>query len=137
MAAQVADLIEQISTVSTYGDIYHELSPGVLWPGTGLPGMGFAFYSRMLKSAAPYLPNVPPVFNGENSRLRTAFLAGLHFHTELAVLQGMIDLPLPTRGGERALGSYVGWTPAGGMRGAGGGVGRGTPFQRPGWAAPE
>ena len=41
----VADLIEQISTVSTYGDIYHELSPGVLWPGTGLPGMGFAFYS--------------------------------------------------------------------------------------------
>ena len=83
----VADLIEQISTVSTYGDIYHELSPGVLWPGTGLPGMGFAFYSRMLKSAAPYLPNVPPVFNGENSRLRTAFLAGLHFHTELAVLQ--------------------------------------------------
>ena len=60
----VADLIEQINTVSTYGDIYHELSPGVLWPGTGLPGMGFSFYSRMLKSAAPYLPNVPPVFNG-------------------------------------------------------------------------
>jgi hypothetical protein len=59
----VADLLEQINTVSTYGDIYHEISPGVLWPGTGLPGMGFAFYSRMLKSAAPLLPTVPKVFN--------------------------------------------------------------------------
>jgi hypothetical protein len=59
----VADLIEQISSVSTYGDIYHEISPGVLWPGTGLPGMGFAFYSRMMKSAAPHLKVVPPIFN--------------------------------------------------------------------------
>ena len=59
----VADLVDQINTVSTYGDIYHEVSPEVLWPGTGMPGMGFAFYSRMLKSAAPLLPTVPPVFN--------------------------------------------------------------------------
>jgi hypothetical protein len=57
--------------VSTYGDIYHEPQPAKLWPGTGMPGLGFAFYSRMLASARPHLVKPPPVFIDEGGTVVT------------------------------------------------------------------
>ena len=60
----VADVAEQMTDVMSYVDVYHEISPARLWPGTGVPGIGFAFFSRMLRTAAPHLEVIPPVFNG-------------------------------------------------------------------------
>lgn len=57
-----ADIAEQHVAVNSYGDIAQVHEPKRLWPGDGTPAAGFFMFSRMLRSAAPYLDVVPPVF---------------------------------------------------------------------------
>ena len=65
-----ADLADQQTDVTSYVSVYHPPKDKAtrLWPGTGKPGMvnhviGISFFSRILKSSAPYLENVPFVFD--------------------------------------------------------------------------
>jgi len=60
----VADVADQLTERFTYRDVYHHEDPELNWPGNGQPGLFFAMFSRMLRSARPYLEVVPPVFNG-------------------------------------------------------------------------
>ena len=69
----VADLVDQLTDVTSYISVYHpdghaNNTPDRMWPGTGKPGMlrnitGMSFFSRMLYGCKDYLANVPPVFN--------------------------------------------------------------------------
>ena len=65
-----ADLADQQTDVTSYVSVYHPPNDAAtrLWPGTGKPGMvnhtiGVSFFSRILKSSAPFLNRVPSIFN--------------------------------------------------------------------------
>jgi len=58
-----ADIAEQHVAVNSYGEVFMIPHPKKVWPGDGTPAAGFFMFSRMLRSAAPYLDVVPPVFD--------------------------------------------------------------------------
>ena len=74
----VADVAEQMTNVMSYIDVYHQEDPARLWPGSGQPGIGLSFYSRMLKTAAPLLDATPPVFNSCTETIKIE-VGHLHF----------------------------------------------------------
>ena len=64
LVVMVADIAEQMTPVISYREVYHEVNPTKLWPGSGEPQAGFYhMLSKMMVTAAPYLAVVPPIFD--------------------------------------------------------------------------